>query len=125
MVSLDDAVIARLNKGEDHFEILVDPYKASDVIEGKEENIAQIMAIDAIFSDSKKGTHASDESLEKHFGTTEVESIAKEIILHGDIRLTTEQRNKMQQNKKKRVIEYIMKNACVDGLCLPDDSYKE
>jgi ribosome maturation protein SDO1 len=111
LVSLDDAVIARLNKGEDHFEILVDPYEASDIIEGKEGDIIQIMAIDAVFSDSKKGTHASDEALEKHFGTTDVATIAREIIVNGDIQLTTEQRHKMQENKKKRVIEYIVKNA--------------
>ena len=33
MVSLDEAVIARLKKGEEHFEILVDPYAAADLID--------------------------------------------------------------------------------------------
>jgi ribosome maturation protein Sdo1 len=35
VVSLDDAVIAKLKKGEEHFEILVDPDAAADVIDGK------------------------------------------------------------------------------------------
>ncbi|HEC89590.1 MAG TPA: ribosome assembly factor SBDS, partial [Thermoplasmatales archaeon] len=73
MVSLDDAVIARIKKGEEHFEILVDPYAVSDIIEGnKELDILEDLAVDAIFTDAKKGTHASEESLVKAFGTTDV-----------------------------------------------------
>ena len=111
MVSLDDAVIARIKKNEEHFEILVDPYGAADVIEGKEVEISQILAIDAIFSDAKKGTHASEEKLEELFETTDVATIAKHIIIHGNIQLTTEQRHKMQHNKEKRVVEHILKNS--------------
>lgn len=111
MVSLDDAVIARLKKGEDYFEILVDPYAAADLIDGKEIDILQNLAIDTIFEDSKKGTHASSESLQKVFETNNVTEIAKQIILKGDIQLTTEQRSKMQRNKKNRIVEIISKNA--------------
>ena len=111
MVSLDKAVIARLQKGEDHFEILIDPYAASDVHEGKETDILKNLAIDAVFKDSKKGTHASQESLIKVFGTDEIETVAKEIILKGEIQLTTEQRHEMQETKRKRIIDVIVKNA--------------
>ena len=111
MVSLDDAVIARLKKGEEHFEVLVDPYAAADIIDGKEIDILQILAIDAIFNDSKKGKHASEESLQKTFETTDISKIAKRIILKGDIQLTTEQRHKMQRNKKNRIIDTISRNA--------------
>ncbi len=111
MVSLDDAVIARLKKGDHHFEILVDPYSAADVIEGKEVDVLKIMAIDAIFSDAKKGIHVSEEDLQEQFDTTDVSTVAEYIIKHGDIQLTTDQRHKMQKNKQKRVVEYIVKNA--------------
>ena len=111
MVSLDDAVIARLKKQEDHFEILVDPYAAADLIDGKEIDILPNLAIDAIFEDSKKGKHASAESLQKAFGTNNITEIAKKIILKGDIQLTTEQRQKMQKNKRNRIVETIVKNA--------------
>lgn len=111
MVSLDDAVIARLKKGEEHFEVLIDPYTAADLIDGKDVNIIQNLAIDAIFKDSKKGTHASEESLQKNFGTNDVEEIAKQIILKGDIQLTTDQRHKMQKNKRNRIIDTIVRNA--------------
>ena len=111
MVSLDDAVIARLKKGEEHFEILVDPYAAADLIDGKEIDIMKCLAIDAIFKDSKKGSHASEESLKKNFESENIENIAKQIILKGDIQLTTEQRHKMKENKKNRIIEKIVKNS--------------
>lgn len=111
MVSLDDAVIARLKKGEEHFEILVDPYVAADLIDGNEVEIIQCLAIDSIFKDSKKGTHASEESLKKNFNTENIEEIAKQIILKGDIQLTTEQRHKMKETKKNRIVEKIVKNA--------------
>ena len=111
MVSLDDAVIARLKKGEEHFEVLVDPYAAADLIDGKEMDIIKSLAIDAIFKDSKKGTHATEESLKEKFGTDDIAEIAKQIIVSGTIQLTTEQRNKMQENKKNRIIETISRNA--------------
>ncbi len=65
MVSLDDAVIARLHKGEDHFEILVDPRAAEHLIEGKEVDVLSSLAIDTIFTGSKKGDHAPQDSLPK------------------------------------------------------------
>jgi ribosome maturation protein SDO1 len=111
LVSLDDAVIARLKKGEDHFEILVDPYLAADLLDGKEIDVLKILVIDKIFKDSKKGTHASSESLQTVFGTNNVIEIATKIIKKGEIQLTTEQRSKMQKNKKNRIIETIAKNA--------------
>ncbi len=37
--------------------------------------------------------------------------IAKEIILHGEIQLTTEQRHEMQEQKRKRIVDVIVKNA--------------
>jgi len=111
LVSLDEAVIARLKKGEEHFEVLVDPYVAADLIDGKEVDVVQSLAIDAVFKDSKKGTHASEESLQKSFGTSNIEEISKQIIIKGDIQLTTEQRHKMQKSKRNRIVETIAKNA--------------
>lgn len=111
MVSLENAVIARLHKGADRFEVLVDPHEAEHIMEGKTENILSALAIDAVFSDSKKGTHAPIESLQKHFKTTDISTIAQEIIQKGEIQLTTEQRREMQEKKKKRIVDMIVKNA--------------
>jgi ribosome maturation protein SDO1 len=89
LVSLDDAVIARYKKKDENFEILVDPYIASDFLEGKKVNIINNLAIDSIFEDVKKGEHASEEALQKSFGTTNIEEISKIILKKGKIQLTT------------------------------------
>jgi ribosome maturation protein SDO1 len=49
--------------------------------------------------------------LQKHFNTTDVSIIAKEIIQKGEIQLTTEQRREMQEKKRKRIVDLIVKNA--------------
>lgn len=107
MVSTEDAVIARLDKGNSHFEVLVDPHAASDLIEGKEIDILDHLAIDTIFKDSKKGDHASEELLTKIFNTSDIATIAKEIILKGNVQLTTQQRREMLEAKKKMIIDRI------------------
>ena len=111
MVSLDEAVVARYKKDDDHFEILVDPYVAADFLEGKDVNILNNLAIDAVFEDARKGDHASEESIQKVFGTDSIEDIAKQIIKKGKIQLTTEQRQKMQEKKRNRIVETISRNA--------------
>ena len=63
MVSLEEAVIARLKEGENRFEILIDPKAAADLIDGKEVDILNSLAIDAVFKDAKKGEHAPEELL--------------------------------------------------------------
>ncbi len=111
MTSLDEAVIARLTIGEDHFEILVDPKAAADFIDGKEIDIVSNLAVDEVFKDARKGDRASEESIKKCFGTTDMAEVAKQIILKGNIQLTTEQRHEMQKRKLNQIVETIARNA--------------
>jgi ribosome maturation protein SDO1 len=119
VVSLEDAVIARLKRGEHHFEVLVDPKVAFQVLDGKEVDILSNLAVDTIFKDARKGEHASEEVILKTFGTTDVTTVAKEIILKGELQLTTEQRREMQEMKKKRIIDIIVRNAMDPQTKLP------
>ena len=72
MVSLDKAVIAKLKKAGETFEILVDPYLARNLKEGKEVDFEKLLAAEEIFKDSKKGDRASTEELKKAFGTEDI-----------------------------------------------------
>lgn len=110
-VSLDDAIIARFTRDGHHFEVLVDPDGALDVREGDDLNPDEHLATSEIFKDAKKGDHAADETIEEAFGTTDVVEVATKIIREGDIQLTTDQRRRMQAEKQKRIIQYIVKNA--------------
>ena len=94
-----------------HFEVLIDPDAALDVRDGKPLRVADHMAADSIFKDAKKGDHAAEENIKKVFGTTDVVEVATRIIKDGDIQLTTDQRHKMQAEKRKRIVQHIVQNA--------------
>jgi len=83
------------------------------LLDGKEIDILHILAIDTVFNDSKKGTHASSESLQTVFGTNNIAEIATKIIKKGDIQLTTEQRSKMQRNKKIALLKLLQKTQWI------------
>ena len=64
MVNIDDAIIAKYESYGEHFEILVDPDLAAEFRnpDGKDVAIEDLLAIEEIFKDSKKGDKASDEA---------------------------------------------------------------
>jgi len=105
--------VARITKDNEHFEILVKPQKALDYRMGKIAGITEVLAAETIFSDANKGTRASDENLRKAFGTTDSLKIAETILKTGTLQLTTEQRRKMVEDKRRQVIDFISRQ-CVD-----------
>jgi len=111
MVKLEEAVIARLEHSGEKFEILVDPELAMDLKKGKNVNFNELLASDLVFKDQRLGEIAKEELVKKVFGTTSIEEIAKRIILHGRVQLTTDQRRKMLEQRRKEVISMIARNA--------------
>ena len=111
MVSLDKAVIARLRKGGEEFEVLVDPYLARDLKEGKEVNVEDLLAAEEVFKAAKKGEMTSADELRKIFGTDDVFEIARKIILEGEVQITAEQRREMLEAKRKQIINFISRNT--------------
>ncbi|MDI6847463.1 MAG: ribosome assembly factor SBDS [Candidatus Bathyarchaeia archaeon] len=105
--------IARFTKDNEHFEVLVKPEKALDYRVGKTSAITEVLVAETIFSDANKGTKVSEEALRKAFGTTESLKVAEVILKRGTIQLTTEQRRKMIEDKRKQVIAFISRQ-CVD-----------
>jgi len=80
---------------------------------GKPTPISQMLVIDEIYADSSKGTHASAEKLQKAFGTTDPLAIAEDIMKHGELQLTTEQRRQLVDDKRKQIIAFVSRN-CID-----------
>ncbi len=119
MVSLDKAVIARAHKGSDVFEILVDPDKALEMKKGRPVPIGNVLAIQEIFTDAKKGERASSKDLEKHFSTADKLKVAEEIIRHGEVQLTTEQKRKMMEEKYKEIADIISRQGVDPRTSLP------
>ncbi len=111
MVSLDKAVIARLESHGERFEILVDPDIVEKVHSGEITDIREHLAVEDVFKDARKGDRASEESIRKVFGTEDINEIAIQIIKKGEVQLTTEQRRRMQEEKKRKIIAEIARNA--------------
>ncbi len=111
MVDLDEAIVARFESHGESFEILIDPAVVQKMKDGKEVDLLDNMVIDTIFKNAKKGTRAADDKIKQVFGTMDPTEVAMVIILKGEVQLTTEQRKIMQENKRKRVVEYIARNA--------------
>jgi ribosome maturation protein SDO1 len=119
MVSVEKAVIARVSKGNEVFEVLVDPDRALQFRKGVDVSIENMLAVNEIFKDSKKGERASSSELEKHFGTTDTLKIASKIVKEGDIQLTTEQRRSLVEEKKKQIAEIISRQGVNPKTKLP------
>ena len=119
MVDINKAIIARLKTGKDNFEILVDCENAIKFKQGVKIDIDNVLATRDIYKDSKKGMHASENELKLIFGTSDKVKIAAEIIKNGEMQLTTEYRNKLREEKKKRIIDIIHRNSINPQTNLP------
>jgi len=91
------------------FEILVKPDPALDFKLGKKKDISSVLVSDEIYTDSSKGTRASTEKLLKAFKTDDAAVIAEKILQKGDLNLTTDQRRKMIEEKRKQIVQFIAK----------------
>ena len=111
--------VARLTKDNEHFEILVKPQKALDYRNGKIPGITDVLAAEIIFSDANKGTKVSEEIMHKAFGTVDPLKIADIILKKGTLQLTTDQRRKMVEDKKRQIIDFISRQAVDPKTNLP------
>ncbi len=119
MTSVDKAVTARITKDHTSFEILVDPDKALQFKKGMDVSMDNLLVVREIFTDSKKGERASGSDLEKHFGTSDVLKISEQILKTGELQLTTEQRRKLLDEKKKQIANIISKQGIDPKTKLP------
>ncbi len=111
MVNVDDAVIARWETHGSRFEVLVDPQAVQDLKDGKDVDLSDKLALDQVFKDAKKGDKISEEYLEKTFHTRNLAEIARQIVLKGEVQVTTEQRHQLQAAKHRQIVTLIARNA--------------
>jgi len=112
MVSLDDAVLARLEKGGKRYEVLVDP----DLVDQWKSDSSVIdlddfMAMDEIFHDARAGERPTEEALMNTFQTLDVETILNIILEKGSIQLTTAQRKARVEHMRQQIIHHIHSQA--------------
>ena len=110
-MNIDDAVIARIKKQNQNFEILVDCEKAL-AFRRNEVNLDDVLVSgDYIFKDVRKAEHANEHDLMKIFQTKDHKKIATIIIKEGEVQLTSEYKAKLREEKRKKIINLISRNA--------------
>ena len=105
----DKTTVVRYSYSGDKFELLVKPDPAFDYKTGKLSEISKILISEEIYTDSNKGTRATNEKLNQVFKTTDPVKIAEIIMKKGELNLTTEQRKKMTSEKRKQLVTFIAK----------------
>jgi ribosome maturation protein SDO1 len=112
MISLDEAVTARLESHGERFEVLVDPDAALAIKRGEfDGELEDVIAAEDIFENASRGDRPPENALEEVFGTTDPMEIIPEVIERGEIQITAEQRREMQEQKHKQLIQRITRNA--------------
>jgi len=112
--------IAHIKKGGENFEIVLkDPDKAMEIRHGKPIDVREVLEIPKIFVDVNKGEVQSAAKMKQWLGTEDPYEAAKIILIKGELALTQEQRKKMFEVKKKKIIEYIHMNASDPKTGLP------
>ena len=104
-------VLARIEKGGKRFEISVDAEKAFAFKFKGDVPIDDILRYPAVYSDAGRGDEAPHEELKKAFGTDDSLEVARIILKKGELHLTSEQRKKMSDERRRETASIISREA--------------
>jgi len=112
MVSLDDAVLARMEKGGKRYELLVDP-NLVDAFKSEPASVDlnAFLAMDEVFHDIRGGERPTEDAIANTFGTQDIFEITKTIMAKGSIQLTTAQRKARVEQMRQQIVHEIHTQA--------------
>jgi ribosome maturation protein SDO1 len=113
MATLDDSITAHMEIKGERFEVMVDPDLALAFRLGQKKELNNVLTVEEVFKNFRKGERHTTSSLQKAFGTTDVFAIAERIVKNGELALTTEQKRKMLEEKRKQIVAILMRE-CID-----------
>lgn len=111
MATLDTALIAHMDVKGERFEIFVDPDLGLAYKQGAKKELNNVLVVEEIFKNARKGERHKSTDLKKAFQTEEIWKIADIILKKGDLALTTEQKRKMLEEKRKQIASLIAREA--------------
>ncbi|MBN1544201.1 ribosome assembly factor SBDS [Candidatus Woesearchaeota archaeon] len=111
--------LALLKKGGKMFQVVVDPDKAIAYKKGDAVDMKEVLHSEKIFTDAKRGEVSPEADLKALFNSSDAVKVASVILKEGEIQLTTEYRDKLRAEKKKRVLYLIHRNAADPKTRLP------
>ena len=104
-------VPAKMKVNGKNFEILVDVESALKLRKGLPVNIKNVLAADGIFTNSKTAAKAASADLITAFGTEDIYAVADRIVKKGDIEIPQELRDAEQENRRKKITDFFIRNA--------------
>ena len=120
MVSLDDSVLARMEKGGKRYEIMVDPELVDDWRNDPESvELGDLLAIEDVFHNARDGERPTSDAIDSTFGSQDLMVITKTILEKGSIQLTTNQRKEIVDTKRQAIIHHVASNAVDPKTKLP------
>jgi ribosome maturation protein SDO1 len=112
---LTNVAIVRYKKGGEKFEIACYPNKVIPWRDGIEKDLAQVLQIEAVYSNVTSGKVANRKQLDKAFGAgVEQADILLEILKKGQLQTTQAERSK-QSESLLRDIATIVADKCVNS----------
>lgn len=108
--------LIRVQKFGKNFELVVEPDLAISLKKSKnksDENIREMLKAEKVFSDAKKGELAEQKDLLEVFGTVDFFGVAKKMIEEGEIQLTSEYREQLRIEKRKKIVQMIHR-VCIE-----------
>ncbi len=108
---MSKTVIAKYSQNGEEFEIFVDSDMAYEYITGKRKDAISVLQTEEIFKNANKGERQTQEKIRKTFNTEDLSKIAETILKKGEVPITTEQRHKLIDEKRKQIINIIAINS--------------
>jgi len=102
---------ANLRVGSKVFEVVIDLDEAMKIRKDQGGDVSAALVLNEIFYNSKSGEKASQDEMQKAFGTSDVFEVAERIIKKGHIELPQEYRDEEVEKKRKQIIDYFLRNA--------------
>ncbi|NTV23388.1 MAG: ribosome assembly factor SBDS [Nanoarchaeota archaeon] len=103
--------LAKLKRGGEHFEVVIDPDKIIDYKKGKITEVREVLQVVDVFSDAKRAMIASHDHIKSIFGTSDMLVVAKIILDQGDVQFTQEYRENKRAEKRNKILDIIVRNA--------------
>ncbi len=110
-MSSSKTVIAKYERNGLTFEIFVNSDIAYEYLSGKISDPMKALEVDEVFKDARKGERQSEDKIKSAFGTAELAKVVETIMKNGNVPITTEQRNRSIEEKRKQIINIIAKNS--------------
>ncbi|MFA5050042.1 MAG: ribosome assembly factor SBDS [Candidatus Micrarchaeia archaeon] len=111
MVSLDNAILISYKFEGENFEVYADPKLVYQYMDGSKKDLKNILVVEDIYADAKKGEKQKSQKLEKVFKTTDVYAILEIMIKKGNVPLTTDERKRRLEEKTRQIVSTLLKET--------------